>query len=224
MPKIKLESEYDDLDKYINNDDDIFYYKKDTDILHNPYGPANITEDGTKYYFIEDKVHRLDGPAIIVPNSKVAYYINDEFLSKEEFEVHPERLKYLGNSFNMPKVQSEYAELDKYQNKFEIRYFKKDTKIYHNPYGPAYIDKDGYKSYFIEGVWHRLDGAARIWPNGEEEYYINGVWHRLDGPAVIYSDGEGGYYINGEKLSKEEFELHPERLKFIGKEYLTCLK
>ena len=102
----------------------------------------------------------------------------------------------------MPKIKSEYDDLDKYKNDYgDIVYYKKDTGELHNPYGPAFISKYGNKFYFI-----------------------NNKFHRLDGPAAIYSDGEGGYYINGEKLSKEEFELHPERLKFIGKEYLTCLK
>ena len=177
MSQIKLESEYDDLDKYIDIHGSIYYYKQGTNIRHS-----------------------LHGPALIAKNGHGIYFINDQYLSKEYFEVHPERLKYLGNLFNMPKVQSEYPDLDKYQKEFEIRYFKKDTKIYHNPYGPAYIDKDGYIAYIINGKWHRLDGPARIWLNVEERYYIN-----------------------GEKLSKEEFELHPERLKYLGKEYLICL-
>ena len=37
----KLQSEYPNLDKY-DIGDNIYYYKKNTDILHNPYGPAII--------------------------------------------------------------------------------------------------------------------------------------------------------------------------------------
>ena len=99
------------------------------------------------------------------------------------------------------KLQSEYEDLDKYKNNFgHIFYCKKDTDIRHNPYGPSYIDKNGYKSYWVEGKRHRLDGPAAIWPNGCEEYYIN-----------------------SEYLSKEEFELHPERLKYLDKDHLICL-
>ena len=102
----------------------------------------------------------------------------------------------------MPKVESEYVDLDKHKDYYEnIIYCKKDTNIKHNPYGPAYITINGYKEYWVEGKRHRLDGPAAIWRNGEEKYYIN-----------------------GEYLSKEEFELHPERLRFLGKEYLLCLK
>ena len=99
------------------------------------------------------------------------------------------------------KLQSEYDDLDKYQfNDQRIIYYKKDTNIYHNPYGPAIIDNNGYKAYYINDKLHRLDGPARIYPYGEEEYHIN-----------------------DEELTKEEFERHPERLKFLGKDYLICL-
>ena len=99
------------------------------------------------------------------------------------------------------KLKSEYIDLDKYRDYFDnIFYYKKGTSIYHNPYGPAYIIENVYKAYLIEGQWHRLDGPARIWINCKEEYCING-----------YS------------LTKEEFEIHPERLKYLKKEHLICL-
>ena len=102
----------------------------------------------------------------------------------------------------MLKVKSEYKDLDKYNySDGDIYYYKKDTYIQHNPYGPAFLKKDGYKEYWIENIIHRLDGPARIWPDGYEEYYINDKF-----------------------LTEEEFEVHPERLKFLGKEYLILLK
>ena len=102
----------------------------------------------------------------------------------------------------MPKVESEYIDLDKYKyNDGSIYYIKKDTQLIHNPYGPAII-----------------------WRDGTKLYYINNKCHRLDGPAKIYADGEERYYINGKELTKEEFEYHPERLRFLGKEYLICIK
>ena len=99
------------------------------------------------------------------------------------------------------KLQSEYDDLDKYEylNR-DIVYYKKNTGLRHNKYGPAYIGTDGYIAYFIDGIRHRLDGPARIFKNGKKEYYIN-----------------------NEYLTKKEFELHPERLKFLDKEYLICL-
>ena len=95
MSWIKIQSEYDDLDKYDNLCGDFWYYKKDTNILHNPYGPAIICKDGRKYYYIENKCHRLDGPAFILSNGEEQYWINNKFLTKEEFETHPDVLKFL---------------------------------------------------------------------------------------------------------------------------------
>ena len=106
----------------------------------------------------------------------------------------------LFNMFNI-KLQSEYEDLDKYENKDGVIFYcKKDTRMQHNPYGPAVVSKDGYKAYFI-----------------------NNQWHRLDGPALILLDGRKIYFINDKELTKEEFETHPERLKFLGKEHLICL-
>ena len=96
MPNIKLDSEYDDLDKYNCSNGDIIYFKKETDIVHNPYGAAIIYKNGTKIYIIENKWHRLDGPALIRSNGVDGYYINDKQLTEEEFELHPERLKFIG--------------------------------------------------------------------------------------------------------------------------------
>ena len=95
----KVKSEYDDLDKYENSLETIYYYKKNTNILHNPYGPAIIYKHGYKQYLIENKIHRLDGPAVIWPSGENQYWINNKFLTKEQFEVHPERLKFLGKAY-----------------------------------------------------------------------------------------------------------------------------
>ena len=99
MSKIKLQSEYDNLDKYKDILGNIYYYKKNTYIRHNPYGPAIIWINGSKFYFIEDKCHRLDGPAAVYKDDENYYYINNKQLTKEEFELHPERLKFLNKEY-----------------------------------------------------------------------------------------------------------------------------
>jgi len=96
---MKLESEYDDLDKYKSNIGNIYYCKKDTNIHHNPYGPAVYKKYGSEIYYIENKLHRLAGPAIIWYDGYEEYYINDKRLDKEEFEKHPDRLKFLGKEY-----------------------------------------------------------------------------------------------------------------------------
>jgi hypothetical protein len=60
------------VDKFGSNQ----YYLND--LLHREDGPAVILTDGSKYYFINGKYHR-DGnlPAIEYPNGTKYYYLND---------------------------------------------------------------------------------------------------------------------------------------------------
>jgi len=99
MSWIKTQSEYEDLDKCEFDNGDIVYCKKDTDIFHNPYGPAVLFKNGCIEYYIENEYHRLDGPAIIDSDGYTEYYIHNQFLTKEQFEIHPERLKFLGKEY-----------------------------------------------------------------------------------------------------------------------------
>ena len=61
------------------------YHKDAKGRYHNPYGPAVIHSNGTKYYCIHGKLHRTDGPAVIYFDGSTEYYVNDEELSEEEF-------------------------------------------------------------------------------------------------------------------------------------------
>lgn len=52
---------------------------------------------------------------------------------------------------------------------------------------------------------HREDGPAIIDIDGTRMWYIYGLLHREDGPAVIYSDGKCRYFLNGTQLSYQEY-------------------
>ena len=127
--------------------------------------------------------------------------IKSEYEDLDKYKYNDGAIYYIKKDTQL-KLQSEYDDLDKCENEYgDILYCKKNTDIWHNPYGPAIIRKNGYKEYWIENKRHRLDG-----------------------PAIIHSNGKEFYCINGKSFSKQEFETHPERLKFLGKEHLTCLK
>lgn len=49
-----------------------------------------------------------------------------------------------------------------------------DRGQFHCDDGPAIEYGDGYKSYWIDGLRHRIDGPAIEWPDGSVEYYLNG--------------------------------------------------
>jgi hypothetical protein len=48
------------------------------DKLHNPNGPAVIKPDGTLEYYINGDRHRENGPAVIYPDGSIMYYINNK--------------------------------------------------------------------------------------------------------------------------------------------------
>ena len=108
-------------------------------------------------------------------------------IKKIQFE-YPDLDKYIKEyDENKNEDEDEYGDEDEYIYEHEdgdIFYCKKDTDIWHNPYGPVYVGTNGYVSYMI-----------------------NNEFHRLDGPAIIRSDNSKQYCINGNALgnSKEEF-------------------
>ena len=75
----------------------------------------------------------------------------------------------------------------------------------HNPNGPAVVDTDGSKWYYINGKLHNPNGAAVIWPDGGQEYWINDQLHNPDGPAMVRANGYKAHYIKGKKLTEAEF-------------------
>jgi hypothetical protein len=46
---------------------------------------------------------------------------------------------------------------------------------FHREDGPAFEDKGGYKSWWINGKKHREDGPAIEWSNGDKEWFISGI-------------------------------------------------
>lgn len=64
-------------------------------------------------------------------------------------------------------------------------YFSSDENPHmHREVGPAFIGKDGTKSWFIDGKRHRDDGPAIEYKDGSTMWYKHGHLHRIGGPAV----------------------------------------
>jgi len=53
--------------------------------LHREDGPAVEYANGDKSYYINDKFHREDGPAVEWANGDKAYYINGKYLTEKDF-------------------------------------------------------------------------------------------------------------------------------------------
>lgn len=53
--------------------------------LHREDGPAIVDDYGNERWFLNDKLHREDGPAVMDADGEKRWYINDERLTEEEF-------------------------------------------------------------------------------------------------------------------------------------------
>ena len=52
---------------------------------HRLDGPAIEWANGDKYWYVEDKQHRLDGPACEWANGSKYWYVEDKYLTFEQF-------------------------------------------------------------------------------------------------------------------------------------------
>jgi hypothetical protein len=59
------------------------------------------------------------------------------------------------------------------------------------------------------GNLHNDNGPALVYTDGTKSWWRNGIRHRLDGPAIERSDGTTEFYIDGVALTKEQFNRHP---------------
>jgi hypothetical protein len=57
------------------------------------------------------------------------------------------------------------------------------------------IDKDGTKSWWLNGERHRVDGPAMEDNDGSKEWWLNGELHRVDGPAIEWHDGTKSWFL-----------------------------
>jgi len=56
-------------------------------ILHRLDGPAIIEADGTKKWVQNGKYHRLDGPAIKKPDGTEVFYVEEKWLTEQQFNT-----------------------------------------------------------------------------------------------------------------------------------------
>jgi hypothetical protein len=69
----------------INSYGDKYWYQNDQ--LHRLDGPAVEWANGDKFWYQNDQLHRLDGPAYESANGEKYYFIKDIEYSKEEFDA-----------------------------------------------------------------------------------------------------------------------------------------
>jgi len=75
----------------------------------------------------------------------------------------------------------------------------------------------GYKSWYLDGKYHREDGPAVEWADGSNFWYLNGKLHREDGPAIEYPNGDKCWYLDHEKLTEAEHRAATSKHTCEGK-------
>ena len=90
--------------------------------LHREDGPAVVFADGSKHWYLNNKLHREDGPAIEGADGNKYWYLNGKR---------------------------------------------------HREDGPAVEYVEGYKSWWLNGNLHREDGPAVEYANGNTYWYLN---------------------------------------------------
>jgi hypothetical protein len=89
------------------------------------------------------------------------------------------------------------------------------SKMLHRVDGPAVEWADGSRGWWVDGKRHRVDGPAYEGADGSREWWVDGKLHRVDGPAYEGADGSREWWMDGKRLSEEQFEKHPARLRYL---------
>ena len=74
---------------YINEDGGKVWYlpSKGKDHIHRLDGPAVEWEDGSKAWWVDNKIHRLDGPAVEFEEGSTHWWLNGKHLPTKEVET-----------------------------------------------------------------------------------------------------------------------------------------
>lgn len=146
------------------------------DVLHREDGPAIEFENGCEKWFQHGVLHRKDGPAVIESTMK-CWFVNG-FLHRDD-----------GPAYVDTNIRSWYRH-----------------GVQHRVDGPATIYANGSEFWIRNGEYHREDGPAVKDAHSSTVWYLNGKRHRKDGPAVIHRNGSKEWWIYGEQISQKEFE------------------
>jgi len=173
--------------------------------------PAVTNKDGEQEYWVNGKLHRLNGPAIERKDGSTEYWIQGIKLTKKEFEESMDWEKFEDLEEKEPiSYRNELGQLHREDGPAVERkdginsYYLKGKALSENEYYKIpRTDEEGNKRWFNEnGKLHRDDDLPAVdLVNGYKVWYQNGIIHRNDNPAVIYPNGTTKWYMNGECLN-----------------------
>jgi len=129
---------------------------------------CRIDSYGTKYRYLNGKLHREDGPAVEFVSGSKKWYFNG-LLHREDG----------------PAVEHFNGDKEWWVN-----------GVRHRADGPAIERSDSTKHWYLNDKRHRVDGPAVERINGDKEWWVNGKLHREDGPAVELCNGHRELWFN----------------------------
>ncbi len=166
--------------------------------LHREDGPAVEDIDGTRHWFKNGQYFREDGPAIEWASGSKTWYKNG-LQHRDDGPAHEGvdgKTSWMQNGLLHRIDGPAYIGIDGTKRwHFNGEYHRED--------GPAIESADGSKEWHLNGLQHRADGPAYEGADGLKEWWVNGKLHRADGPAIIYPNGLKEWRINGEFIKVE---------------------
>ena len=138
-----------DDDKSVTNQLTVIKLMTREELIQVTNGPF-VRFDGSKCWYQNGQLHRLDGPAIESVNGEKKWYQNGQY-----------------HRLDGPAVEYSNGGKEWYQN-----------GQHHREDGPAIEYPTGYKEWYQNGFLHRLDGPAIEYADGCKEWYQNGNFHR----------------------------------------------
>ena len=83
------------------------------DKLHREDGPAIEYADGTKYWWLNGKLHREDGPAVEYADGGKYWWLNGKKLTQEEYQAYQnkQRQKILLTQRGKNQVKSRFEDI-----------------------------------------------------------------------------------------------------------------
>lgn len=135
-----------------------------------------IDENGVQRWIVDGKLHRLNGPAMVVT-------LLSEFSSQYEYTVQYWYVNGVLHRLDGPAVEWSHGHKEWWVN-----------GVRHREDGPAYMSKCGLCIWYFDGHKHRIDGPA--------EYTVTEK-PRAGHPGRDYQQH---WYLQGYNVSKEAFD------------------
>ena len=104
-------------------------------------------EKGESHWYLDGKRHRLDGPAVILPNGSKHWFING-----------------IRHRDDGPAIVRANGTVHWYRN-----------GVLHREDGPAIEYAEGDRWWYINGKLHREDGPAVEWVGGGGKWWLVGI-------------------------------------------------